>query len=122
VFTHGRSAEEALADLISRGETPARAAELAPHLTMAGNRQHNLLSMDRLTPRTLGALLSLWEHRTYFNAVLLGINAFDQWGVEMGKVVSGQIQDAMADSSANIETLDASTRRMLTRWREANGG
>ena len=122
VFTHGRSADEALADLISRGETPARAAELTPHLTMAGNRQHNLLSMDRLTPRTLGALLSLWEHRTYFNAVLLGINAFDQWGVEMGKVVSGQIQAAMADNTATLEALDAGTRRMLTRWREANSG
>jgi hypothetical protein len=86
----------------------------------------------------LGALLALWEHRTYLNACLLGLNAFDQWGVELGKVVSGAIQEAMSLQTSLQESsrkavpeagqktapeksplLDAGTQRLLVRWREA---
>jgi glucose-6-phosphate isomerase len=118
VFAFGRSQDEALAALLSRGTEPGEAQRLAPHLAIPGNRPLSLLSFDRLTPRALGALLALWEHRTYLNACLLGINAFDQWGVELGKVVSGQIQAAMASAEEDAG-LDSATRRMLGRWRSA---
>mgnify|MGYP006272262555 CR=1 FL=1 len=123
VFVHGRSEEEARASLRARGETPERAAALAPHLAMPGNRPHSLLSFETLTPALLGALLALWEHRTFYNARLLGINAFDQWGVELGKVVSARIQEAMAAApgAAAEDALDAGTRRLLARWRAVAG-
>lgn len=121
VFAEGRSEEDARADLEARGESPERAAELAPHLAMPGNRQHSMLTMETLTPYALGTILALWEHRTYYNACLLGINAFDQWGVELGKVVSGRIQDAMRAGDGDASGLDAVTQRQLGRWREAGG-
>lgn len=127
VLLNGRSASDAEADLVHRGESAERAAVLAPHLAMSGDRPHSMISFDSVTPAAVGALLSLWEHRTYFNACLLDINAFDQWGVELGKVVSEKIQgvmrsDYIAQGQDDSESqLDAGTRLMLQRWREATG-
>jgi glucose-6-phosphate isomerase len=119
VFLSGRSEESARRALLERGMSAPRATELAPHLAMPGERPHSLLSFERLSPRALGALLAYWEHRTFFAARLLDINAFDQWGVELGKEVSGTIRAAMqegTDSTAQKQ-LDAGTRRLLERWR-----
>jgi glucose-6-phosphate isomerase len=128
VFTSGRSAADAREALLERGEPADRAAALAEHLAMPGNRPHSLITFTRLNPEVLGALLALWEHRTYLNACLLGLNAFDQWGVELGKVVSGAIQEAMSSQESSQEAgqktplLDAGTQRLLVRWREAQKG
>jgi glucose-6-phosphate isomerase len=138
VFTSGRSAEDAREALLERGEPADTATALAPHLAMPGNRPHSLITFRQLNPEVLGALLALWEHRTYLNACLLGLNAFDQWGVELGKVVSGAIQEAMSLQTSLQESsrkavpeagqkaapeksplLDTGTQRLLARWREA---
>lgn len=124
VFIDGRSPQAAHAALLERGENEARAAELAPHLAMPGSRLHSLVTFQALDARTLGALLALWEHRTYLNAVLLGINAFDQWGVELGKEVSGQIRAAMQTppGSDTEAALHPGARRHLQRWRALRNG
>jgi glucose-6-phosphate isomerase len=127
VFMNGRSEAQARSALLERGESEEEATRLAPHLAMPGNRVHSLLSFRELDAATLGALLAFWEHRTFLNAQLLGINAFDQWGVELGKDVSGQIQAAMAEGvptqaggvAMAENALDPGTRRHLARWRRA---
>jgi len=75
-----------------------------------GNRPSSTLLLDRLDPRTLGALIAFYEHRTFSNAVLLGINPFDQFGVELGK----QMARAVGDSEGR-EGFDASTRALIER-------
>jgi glucose-6-phosphate isomerase len=75
-----------------------------------GNRPSATILLDRLDPRTLGALLAFYEHRTFANAVLLGINPFDQYGVELGKEMARAIEDP-----AEREKFDPSTRALIER-------
>ena len=118
----GRSSAEARRDLLRRGTPAERAAELAPHLAMPGSRPHNVISLDAVTPRQLGALLALYEHRTFCSARLWGINPFDQWGVELGKQIADTLLEEMAEATADDKPeerteLDAATRALLTAWR-----
>jgi glucose-6-phosphate isomerase len=113
----GRSLEEAQADLLSRGLSEAEATAKAPHLTMAGNRPNSVISMDVLSPKNLGALLALYEHRTFCSSQIWGINPFDQWGVEVGKVISSNILEGL--SGEGSEKMDASTEELMQRWRQA---
>jgi glucose-6-phosphate isomerase len=87
----GRSLESAKQSLLDRGQNESEATRLAPHLTIPGNRPCNILSLEKLDPRTLGALLALYEHRTFCSGHLWQINSFDQYGVELGKVLSDDI-------------------------------
>lgn len=114
----GRSLEEAHSSLLSRGVDQARAEELAPHLAMPGNRPNSVISMQALTPATLGALLALYEHRTFCSGVLWGINSFDQWGVELGKEIGVQILGILSGESS-AQAMDPATERLIARWREA---
>jgi glucose-6-phosphate isomerase len=81
-----------------------------PQRTYAGNRPSATVLLDRLDARSLGALIAFYEHRTFANAVLLGINPFDQFGVELGKDIARQLADGTDNSS-----LDASTRALIER-------
>jgi glucose-6-phosphate isomerase len=98
----GRSFEEALA--LSGGD-----AALAAAKTFPGNRPSTTILLDRLDPATLGALLAFYEHRTFVAAVLMGINPFDQWGVELGKAIAN---DLLSGGSAGC---DPSTADLLAR-------
>ncbi|HTK36682.1 MAG TPA: glucose-6-phosphate isomerase [Caulobacteraceae bacterium] len=87
----GRSEAEVAAELAANGLSPAEIAVLAPQRTFPGNRPSSLLLIDRLTPETLGALLALYEHKTFVEGVIWEINSFDQWGVELGKTLAVRI-------------------------------
>jgi glucose-6-phosphate isomerase len=113
----GRSQKEAHADLLSRGLGEVDAESLAPHLTMAGNKPNSVISMDVVSPQTLGALLALYEHRTFCSSQIWGINPFDQWGVELGKVISNDILENL--SGGKGAQMDASTEQLMERWRQA---
>ncbi|MEM6580888.1 MAG: glucose-6-phosphate isomerase [Pseudomonadota bacterium] len=114
----GRSVDEAEAALLDRGLSVAEAARLAPHLSMPGNRPSNTITMRSLTPATLGALLALYEHRTFCTARLWGINPFDQWGVELGKEIGVQVLEKLENAKA-VSSMDASTEKLIDRWRSA---
>ncbi|TGD74187.1 glucose-6-phosphate isomerase [Mangrovimicrobium sediminis] len=114
----GRTEAMAKRSLLSRGYDEERATALAPHLAMPGNRPHNVISMQSLTPATLGALLALYEHRTYCSSVLWGVNAFDQWGVELGKEIGAQILTLLEDAS-RPSSMDPATNRLISEWRRA---
>ena len=111
----GRSSEQARQLGAERGfdESASRQFELP------GNHGHSLLIMDAITPECLGALIAAYEHKTYFLAVLLGINPFDQWGVELGKVIAGHMQTVLSGDDSNVE-MDAATLAAAEAWRAAN--
>ena len=81
-----------------------------PQRSYSGNRPSTTILLDRLDPRTLGALIAFYEHRTFANAVLLGINPFDQFGVELGKQIARKLSD-----SSDAADLDPSTRALMER-------
>lgn len=81
----GKSHEEAMQALIAQQYSPAEAQSLAAHQMIPGNRPSNIISIDRITPHSLGALIALYEHKIFVESVIWDINPFDQWGVELGK-------------------------------------
>jgi len=95
-FARGYSADQAAADLVAAGRTEAEAASLAPHKMHPGNLSANILLMDRLEPRNIGALIALYEHKVFVQSVIWGINPFDQWGVELGKSMAGVMSAGLA--------------------------
>lgn len=110
----GKTAEEARAEMLATGMDAAEADRLAPHRAFPGNRPSTTIVMDRVTPQTLGALLALYEHKTFVEGVLWDINSFDQWGVELGKVLAKAILKDVA-AGAPSAGLDPSTAALLKR-------
>jgi glucose-6-phosphate isomerase len=105
----GKTEDEVRAELKGAKLPPAEIDELAPHKTFPGNRPSNTILMDQLTPSALGALIALYEHKTFVQGVIWNIASFDQWGVELGKVLArkiqaelvGKVEPAAHDSSTN---------------------
>ncbi|HEY4029150.1 MAG TPA: glucose-6-phosphate isomerase [Caulobacteraceae bacterium] len=87
----GRSEQDVRAELATKGLDEAAIAALAPQRAFPGDRPSTLIVMDRLTPRSLGALIALYEHKTLVEGCLWEINSFDQWGVELGKALANRI-------------------------------
>lgn len=87
------------------------------HRNFPGNRPSTFFVMDKLTPESLGAFLALYEHRVFTSGSLWGINSFDQWGVELGKVLAKNIEPRLA--SGDAEGLDPSTAGLLQRLRQS---
>jgi glucose-6-phosphate isomerase len=88
---------------------------LARHRSFPGNRPSTTLLLQALTPRSLGALIALYEHRVFTSGALWGINSFDQWGVELGKALCNALLPRLA--SGDTQGLDASTAGLLKRLR-----
>jgi glucose-6-phosphate isomerase len=86
----GKTTEEALAEKAPTASKSLGALTVARHRTFPGNRPSSTLLLERLTPRSLGALIALYEHRVWTSGALWGINSFDQWGVELGKALPSQ--------------------------------
>jgi glucose-6-phosphate isomerase len=108
----GKDLTQAITELTDTGLSEQAATELAPHKVIPGNRPSNTFLLHELTPHTLGYLTALYEHCVYVQSVLWGINAFDQWGVELGKKLSTPIFKALTGSAASDE-FDASTNNLI---------
>ncbi|MDP1647949.1 MAG: glucose-6-phosphate isomerase [Rubrivivax sp.] len=111
----GKTAAEAAAEPAPTAAAGIDAAVLARHRSFPGNRPSTTLLLQALTPRTLGALIALYEHRVFTSGALWGINSFDQWGVELGKSLCNQLLPRLA--SGETQGLDASTAGLLARLR-----
>ncbi|RZF25294.1 glucose-6-phosphate isomerase [Paraburkholderia sp. UYCP14C] len=96
--------------------------ELAPHLTFPGNRPTATLLLDALTARTLGALIALYEHKVLVQASVWDINPFDQWGVELGKILGKVVEADLGAASADVKKHDSSTSALIARARAALKG
>jgi glucose-6-phosphate isomerase len=90
-------------------------ADAGGHRHFSGNRPSTFFLLDALNPASLGALLALYEHRIFTSGALWGIDSFDQWGVELGKVLAGDVARRLA--SGDLGGLDASTAGLLRRLR-----
>jgi glucose-6-phosphate isomerase len=112
----GKSQPQARSEMIAKGMSEAEASQLAPHRAFPGNRASTLMAIDQLSPEGLGALLAFYEHRTFTQAVLAGVNPFDQWGVELGKQMANALLPGL-ESGAPTPSLDASTANWLQRLR-----
>lgn len=93
----GKSRERVEAELVAEGLSPEVIARLAPYKVMPGNRPSTVMLFDELTPYNLGALIAMYEHKTFVQGVLWNINSFDQWGVELGKKLAAQLIDDLAN-------------------------
>ncbi len=93
---------------------------LVPHKTFAGNRPSSTLLLDRLDAKTLGMLVALYEHKVFVQGVIWGVNSFDQWGVELGKVLATQIGDELA-ADEDVTSHDSSTNALIRRYRAKRG-
>ncbi len=111
----GKTAAQAAAEPAPTAAAGIDAAVLARHRSFPGNRPSTTLLLEALTPRTLGALIALYEHRVFTSGALWGINSFDQWGVELGKALCNQLLPRWA--SGDTQGLDASTAGLLARLR-----
>ncbi|SES83974.1 glucose-6-phosphate isomerase [Geodermatophilus poikilotrophus] len=109
----GRTAEEVAAD----GTAP----HVVPHKVMPGNHPSNAIVAPRLTPSVLGQLVAAYEHRVFTQGVVWGINSFDQWGVELGKVMANQLAPKLQSESAPEYDSDSSTNALVRLLREGRG-
>ncbi|WP_314035039.1 glucose-6-phosphate isomerase [Dietzia sp. CH92] len=113
VLAFGRTEEEVLAE----GVEP----ELAPHKVMPGNRPSTTILAPSLSPGVVGQLIALYEHVVFTQAAILGINAFDQWGVELGKAQAGELLAALTAETHPEPAFDSSTDSLVEIYREARG-
>ena len=93
------------------------APEVAPHRVMPGNRPTNVLLAEKLTPRLLGALVALYEHSVFTQGTIWGIDSFDQWGVELGKVLAAAIIPELTSGTEPQLAHDSSTNALIRRYR-----
>ncbi len=108
----GKTLKEARAQLLAQGKTAAEAKRLAPHRVFTGNRPSLTIAYRKLDPFTLGRLIALHEHRVFVEAAIWDINAFDQWGDELGKELATQLQPVV-DGKAGTRGLDGSTAGLV---------
>jgi glucose-6-phosphate isomerase len=100
------------ADLKAKGRTEAYINQLAPHKIHQGNRPTNTILLNRLDPKTLGALIALYEHKIFVQGIILQICSFDQWGVELGKGLAAKIEQELVNDSG-LTKHDSSTANLL---------
>jgi glucose-6-phosphate isomerase len=92
---------------------------LVPHRIFEGNRPSNTILAERLTPGTLGKLVALYEHSVFTQGTIWQINSFDQWGVELGKVLAQRIVPELESQSDPSLSHDSSTNHLIRRYRKA---
>ena len=108
----GRSLDAARAMMAQAGLTGAELDRQARHRVFPGNRPSTTLAYPRLTPEILGNIIALYEHRVFVEGVILGLNSFDQWGVELGKELATALQPVL-DGRAGTDGKDGSTVQLV---------
>ena len=114
----------AQAEALAFGKTPAEVGAeetadwLVPHRTFPGNRPSNTILADRLTPELLGTLVALYEHSVFTQGVIWQLDSFDQWGVELGKVLASRIIPELEATDEPVLKHDSSTNALIRRYRE----
>ena len=117
----GKTRAEAEAELRDKGMSEDEVQKLAPHKVIPGNRPSNTLVVERISPRRLGALVALYEHKVFVQSVIWGINAFDQWGVELGKELGKGVYNRLTGIQEEPAD-DASTQGLINYFRGRHRG
>jgi len=93
-------------------------AELLPHKVFPGNKPTNSIMFDKLTPKTLGALVAMYEHKIFMQGIVWDINSFDQWGVQLGKELANKIMPELSDAAGEISSHDSSTNALINHYKK----
>ncbi len=117
----GRTGSEARQELQAQGKSKEEIEYILPHKIFPGNRPSNSILLPELTPQTLGALIALYEHKIFVQGVIWDVTSFDQWGVELGKQLAGDIEPELEDGSL-VETHDSSTNGLINTWKKMHWG
>jgi len=115
---NGKTLEEAQAELVKAGKTDEEVEFLAPHKVFEGNKPSNSILVKKITPRILGSLIAMYEHKIFVQGIIWNINSYDQWGVELGKQLAGKILPELekGESEPEIELNHDSSTNALIRW------
>ncbi|EOW6616481.1 glucose-6-phosphate isomerase [Vibrio fluvialis] len=116
----GKSAEVVKAEFTKAGKTEEEVAALIPFKVFEGNRPTNSILVKQITPRSLGNLIAMYEHKIFVQGVIWNIFTFDQWGVELGKQLANQILPELADG-AQISSHDSSTNGLINAFKAFRG-
>jgi glucose-6-phosphate isomerase len=114
----GRTAEEALAEMLAQGLPRDKAEALAPHKAFAGNRPTSTFITPKITPHVLGQLVALYEHKIFVQGIMWNIHSFDQWGVELGKVLAQRVLSDLNAGSVR-SPHDSSTTALMQHYLKA---
>lgn len=117
----GKTREEAEAELRAKGLAEDEVQRLAPHKVIPGNRPSNTIVLERVSPRRMGALVALYEHKVFAQSVIWGINAFDQWGVELGKELGKELYGHLTGQEPGT-IADSSTQGLIDYFRARHRG
>ncbi|WP_122490524.1 glucose-6-phosphate isomerase [Pseudomonas viridiflava] len=117
----GKTKSEAEAELREKGMAEDEVQKLAPHKVIPGNRPSNTLVVERISPRRLGALVAMYEHKVFVQSVVWGTNAFDQWGVELGKEMGKAVYHRLTGGTEEPAD-DASTQGLINYFRGRHRG
>ncbi len=113
----GKTPEEVRAELETEGHSPERIEQLLPHKVFPGNRPSSSFLYQKLTPRTLGTLISFYEHKIFTQGAVWNINPFDQWGVELGKQLAKKILPELQQDQP-VDSHDGSTNSLINYYRQ----
>jgi len=114
---NGKSKEEVVAELTQAGKTDGEIEKLAPHKIFEGNKPSNSILFRKLTPRVLGSLIAMYEHKIFVQGVVWNIFSFDQWGVELGKQLAGNILPEL-NNDKPVAAHDASTNGLINAFKD----
>lgn len=113
----GKNLMQVQAELKAEGKTQPQIDILAPQKVIPGNRPSNTIFFDKSTPKTVAALIALYEHKVFVQGQIWGVNSFDQWGVELGKELGGKVHDALLAQKAQDSGFDGSTQGLVNAFR-----
>jgi glucose-6-phosphate isomerase len=116
-FAFGQTDAQVRSDLVAKGLPEAEIARLVPHKVHPGNRPSSIVLFPRLGPKTLGRLIALYEHKVFTQSVIWNVNAFDQWGVELGKKLADSLAPAVEQPATNREPTLAGLLEHVAKWR-----
>jgi glucose-6-phosphate isomerase len=114
---NGKAEKEVLNELSAAGKSDEEMKKIAPFKIFKGNRPTNSILFKKLTPRTLGSLIAIYEHKIFVQGVIWNIFSFDQWGVELGKQLANRILPELGDDG-KITSHDASTNGLINYYKE----
>jgi glucose-6-phosphate isomerase len=116
----GKTKEEVIEELNKEGKTETEIERLWPYRVFEGNRPTNSTLFKKLTPRVLGRLIAMYEHKIFTQGVIWNIFSFDQWGVELGKTLARKIHPRLADDKP-VNAHDSSTNGSINAFRAMRG-
>jgi len=118
---NGKSKEEVVAELKKADKTDLEIEKLTPHKIFEGNKPTNSILFKKLTPRVLGSLIAMYEHKIFVQGVVWNIFSFDQWGVELGKQLAGKILPELQDDNP-VNAHNPSTNGLINAFKEMRKG